>query len=248
MQELKNSVILITRPAHQAKKLQEKIECLGGEVVLFPTIEITSHRNSRALRNSVEKICDYSGAIFASANAVEAVGDLWSSLNITIPAIAIGSGTANALGQYGISVAHIPDEFSSAGLLRLPTLNQIAGQKIAIFCGENPKPLLKETLIQRGALVTEILCYRRSLPLITQKEPLSEATRESITCIISLSCESLLNLFAIFGPEDWFLNKTLIVATSEMLECASEHGWKNRIIVAKNPSDEAIVESLLGVQ
>jgi hydroxymethylbilane synthase len=246
----KNSVVLITRPLHQAKSLQEKIESLGLETVLFPTVEIVSYRDSEHLKKAIEKIKGYSFAIFSSANAVEAVGEYWHLLKIDLPVIAIGTGTAKALSKFQIPVAGIPLEFSSLGILKMPELQAIKNKKIAIFCGENPRPELRAGLLERGAVPTEIYCYRRERPKPDTKNKISESTWAAIGVIISTSRESLQNLHALFSSDDLegLYNKTLVVISQDMEKCARELGFKGEIYLAKNPSDEAIVEALRGVQ
>ncbi len=243
-------VALITRPKHQARKLCEKIEDLGGKTFLFPTVEIISYRGSVELKKAVEKIADYSWALFTSANAVDAAGELWNQYKISVPVIAIGTGTANALASYRIPVAFVPAEFSSAGILKLSELQELENKKIAIFCGENAKPELKSGLSERGALITEVHCYRRERPSLSRETQIPEATRQAITVIVSTSRESLLNLHALFSPNDleWLLDKPIIVISPEMLQFSRELGWRQGIYVAKNPSDEAIVEALSNVQ
>lgn len=242
----KNRLVLITRPVHQAKFLQEKIEALGVNTILFPSIEIVSYQGSERLRKAIEKIKDYSVAIFSSANAVEAIGEYWHSLKIALPVIAIGPGTAKTLGKFNIPVAGIPSEFSSSGILKMPELEAIENQKIAIFCGENPRPQLKEGLQNRGGLVSEIYCYRREKPKSNVKNKIPESTWAAIDVIISTSQESLQNLHGLFAAEELanLLDKSLVVISQDMENYARELGFKGEIYLAKNASDEAIVEAL----
>lgn len=245
---LKGLTVLITRPRHQAAKLEELIRQHGGKPLLFPTIEIEPPPDPVGLQNLIEQIDIYDIAIFLSANAIPTL-KLSSQRSPVI--IAIGTGTATALQQMGIQTKFIPNEFTSEGLLSLPIFQKIKDSKIVIFCGENPRPLLKETLKERGASVTEAICYRRRKPTVNIKEVLNQF-KGSVDIIVSTSYESLLNLYDIFGKEaavpadlEWLKSTPLLVISAKMVKLANDYNLTKSVILASNPTDQAIIECLL---
>jgi len=213
--------LLVTRPKHQAQPLCKLIEDNGGNAIVFPTIEI------KPLRTDVD-ISNDDIAIFVSANAVCLNA---APPNLTI--VAIGPGTAKELEKNNCRVDFIPDQYNSEGLLVLPILNDVNGKSIVIFCGENSRSLLKDTLQERGAHVKSAICYRRECPA-------THANPGPIDCIISTSQESLTNLVRLL-PEA--IHKPLLVISPAMRGLASQLGF-SEVLMASNASDQAILSKL----
>ena len=237
---------LMTRPAHQAKGLQSLIENLGGCTTLFPTIEICTTQN-KTLLDSIRKLNEYDTAIFVSANAVLHSIPLRPNPKPNITTIAIGPGTANALKQFDIPVDYLPEQFNSEGLLELMCLQNIKGKQIIIFCGENSRPLLSETLTRRGAHVTHAICYCRKKPNINIDKQLPILKTSGINFIISSSKESLQNLYGILGNKGqaWLQSIPVLVINQEMVELIRKYQLHQPDILSANATDHAIVDTLL---
>ena len=240
---LSGSMVLVTRPPHQANTLRQLIEKKGAEVILFPTIIIKPPHNQSSLQRSIDQLDQYDIAIFVSANAVNVATKGWSNKTLSLKTIAIGTGSANALQNNNIPVDFIPKKFNSEGVLALPLLNEIKNKSIVIFCGENPRPLLKEQLQTRGAHVDQAICYRRECPASNTVE-LQQLTSQSFDSIISTSQESLRNLVKLFTG-DWIYQQRLLVISPSMAELAHELGFTQQAVIAENATDQAIVEALL---
>ncbi len=243
---LKGQTILITRPLHQAGALIGKIHQLGGETLLFPTIEILPAKDNAHLLSSLHQLSGYHFIIFTSANAVRYALPLWPKQELEREIISIGPGTAHELKRYAIRNILVPESHNSEGLLALKYLQKIDHQKIAIFGGENPRPLLKEVLTERGALVEQIDCYRRQLPMINSEEKFHELKSGGINLIVSNSLESLINLKLLLGKSahDWLQQTPLLVINPAMVKEAEKWGVK-KIRMAHGASDDAIYSELL---
>ncbi len=233
-QSLNNLIILNTRPTHQADGLNQLLTTLGGKIISYPTIEIIPTDNITTQWDHFDI------AIFVSANAVHFSIKKQGFSNISV--IAIGPGTANALKQYGISNSIIPEQYNSEGILSLKKLENIDGKSIIIFCGENTRPLLKETLKGRGAKVTLAECYRRRCPKINEQDK-QALLKQTINIIISTSKESLNNLCAMIGNDKSLLKIPLLVISPSMKTLAENQGWQT-IICAPNASDQAVLDTL----
>src|SRR5205823_2364089 len=94
-----------------------------------------------------------------------------------------------------------PEEhWNSEGLLALPEFQNIQGKKIALIRGENGRELLADTLQQRGATVTHIVTYRRTLPDL-DPAPYKQLLREAkIDIIVTTSKEGVQHLYELMGP------------------------------------------------
>ena len=139
----------------------------------------------------------------------------------------------------------MPQSHHSEGILALPVLQNIDGVKIAIFCGENTRPLLKNALIERKAIVDEVICYRRRCPDVNVAQTLMDWQNDGVNLIISTSQESLENLWRLFGNMggEWLLHTPLLVISPAMATRAEQFGFRS-IIVASGASDEAICTAL----
>ena len=104
--------------------------------------------------------------IVVSANAAKNAVPHWPISTKPPIIFAIGPTTAMTIENLNYAVDFIAEPHDSEGLLSLPALekNQIKNKKIIIFCGYQPKPLLKEILEQRGASVQLAFCYERICP------------------------------------------------------------------------------------
>lgn len=235
--------ILITRPQHQSKALNELILAAGGKTIVFPTIEIEVLTQQPKLQQLSKKINDYDIAIFVSANAVDhAIPLSLEEKSLTI--IAIGPGTATALKKHNVTVDAVPTHYSSEGLLTLPQLANIQQKKIIIFCGENSRPFLRETLRQKGAQVDEAICYRRRRPQ-TDPQQLQWLMTQAIDHIVVTSLDSLENLFVLFQAyHTRLLQIPLLVISPAMAMQAAQLGFQH-VNVALSAADDAVVQALI---
>lgn len=238
---LAEKTILVTRPKHQVDQLCRNIQAMGAKTIAYPCLEISAI-------TITEQIDDYHFLIFVSANAVNASMELFPHQPFNTSIIAIGPGTARALQTRGFEVNYVPPVHDSEGLLALPCLKDVKQKKIAIFCGENSKPLLKDSLLRRGALVEKIVCYRRSCPNVELTEAIRTVQHwqsHQIALVIFTSSESLANFWKIFAKVDpeWLRSVPLLVISSTMVSQAQQLNFKT-IFSAKGASDEAICEAL----
>lgn len=246
---LNNLCVLVTRPSHQAHALSKAIENLGGRVILFPTLEIKSVEEPMLWidrLSALKQEADF--FIFVSSNAVSPV--LSYLKGNKVPILAVGPATEATLIQSGLRVQNIPrSEFNSEGLLALSELSSdIINKKVVIFSGEQTNPLLSETLKQRGAQVFELEVYRRICPEMDTL-PYLELWQKNVDIVISTSYESLKNWSTLLQESGRlvFEKKPLIVINSSMQEMALKLKLGDPILLARNATDKAILESLFEI-
>jgi uroporphyrinogen-III synthase len=159
--------VLNTRPAAQAAALSAALRAQGWRVDELPLLTITPRSLTAAERRLLLELDRYSAVFFVSANAVRlglaAVADYWPQWPHCLPAYVVGAGSASALRDTAITV-HQPVRANSEGLLALPDLQAVSGQRFLIFRGEGGRELLLDTLRARGARVDLLILYRRELP------------------------------------------------------------------------------------
>jgi uroporphyrinogen-III synthase len=243
--------IVVTRPVHQADRLCQMIEDRGGNPIRFPALQILPPQDTRAALALIERLDDYEIAIFVSANAVRG-GLALIRERRELPAhlclIAIGRGTARELDRWGSTAWLAPENaFGSGALLEMPKLQTVAGRRIAIFSGEGGSELLGRVLRERGAHVTYAEVYRCGKPRLSADVLLRHWERHEIQAVVVTSKASLRNLFAMVGErgQQWLCRTPLIVVSTPARELARELGFVQTAVLAKEASDEGIVEALL---
>lgn len=235
--------ILNTRPQEQAKPLSQAIQAADGISIELPTLSIQPTDDWLHLLPDLKTVYK---AIFISANAVKHCLMQLKQSHIhwppTIEVIAIGQGSAKLLKQLNIPVHTIPPLPDSEHLLALPTLQQPQAQKILLFKGKGGRPLIEESLVQRGAHLITLSVYQRTLPKINT-EFIKSIWRNNLVDIILLTSEqSMHHLFQLF-PEDahyWLRNKTCLVISERLAQSAFTRGIKH--IIRSHP--EGIMNTL----
>ncbi len=106
---LQHITALVTRPIQQASHLAQQIIALGGDAILFPTLEIADIADKTHLINVCAKLAQFQIAIFVSANAVEKTMPYWPKKISTTKIVAIGAATAAALLSFNIDVELMPE-------------------------------------------------------------------------------------------------------------------------------------------
>lgn len=222
--------ILNTRPQHQANTLTDQLKKMGHHVIELPLFSIETIFFSAATDHS-------DMMIFVSANAVSAYFEQSKWVAKTV--IAIGPATKAALEKEAISWAICPEHYASEGLLAMPCLQEIHNKSIKIICGERSKPLLKQELQARGAIVENVVCYRRN-PIEYAITVLLPAL-SSVTDIVITSGESFEALLDLFKTHTtWLLEKNIYVINDALRIGAERLGFRS-VIQAENATNEAIM-------
>lgn len=155
---------LVTRPKGAGEALAERLSSLGASAVAFPTIRIEPLQDFARLDAALGNLDSYDWLVFTSANGVEAAFERLSCLGLPGPepgrprVAAIGPATAGALTERGVSPERTPERFIAESLA--DSLGPVAGQRILLPRAEAARPILREMLAERGALVDEIAIYR----------------------------------------------------------------------------------------
>ena len=247
--ELSGRRVLVTRPAHQAEGLCQRILAHGGQPLCLPTLAIIDLASSPAVQQALGQLGQYQLLIFVSPNAVHCglnVLDAAGGLPPQVLLATVGEGSARTLRErLGRGPDLVPrDSFDSEGLLALPALQQVAGQRILILRGEDGRNLLAETLRQRGAQVDYLAVYRRECPPL----PSSLDDWPQNTDIITVtSGEGLRNLYQMTpdAQRSAMLARPMVVVSSRTAALAAELGFVQPAWLAHPASDDAIVASLI---
>jgi uroporphyrinogen-III synthase len=241
--------VLVTRPAHQASRFQQLLAAEGVQALLFPVVEVRQPDDLGMVAAQLVRLPSYDTALFISANAVT-FGLKWLDTpqqhvlqHMTLGAI--GKKTASALQQHGFTVQWVPATgFTSEDFLAMPQTQQLIGRRILIFRGEGGRELLADTLRQRGATVDQVDVYQRVCPKIDANHLKQHHEQRQLDIIAVTSSEGILNLLAMLDNPDWIKTVPLLVGSQRMLETARQAGFSGTLVLADNPSDEAMLQAL----
>jgi len=239
--------VLVTRAAHQSAPLCELIRNHGGRPITFPALEIVSPENPSAAQSQLAQLDGFDIAVFISSNAVShGLAMLEDDAALTrLKIAAVGRSTAQALEQAGLTVDITPaDKFDSEALLETPELHRVKDLRIIIFRGNGGRPLLGDTLQQRGAEVTYVEVYQRACPTADPIRLLA-VWPASVQIVTATSIDILNNLTALLGAEGMQKLRTtpLLVVSERMRQKAIELGCQS-IILAQRADDQSLLEAL----
>tara|TARA_B100000989_G_scaffold299030_1_gene292220 strand:+ start:21433 stop:22191 length:759 start_codon:yes stop_codon:yes gene_type:complete len=246
MTKLNGMTILITRPEGQSASLIERLQKQGATPISFPTMTIETVPTEPTHYQQQP----YDWIVFTSANAVrQCFSQLtdYAAFLSEASLVAVGPATANALRDYTSAPVIIPEvEYSSAGLLALPEFADLTGQQCLVVTGVGGKGLLAEVLPKRGASLTQLICYRRLCPTVAPTALLEYWQQHGIDVIVTTSSEGLANLYTILGDtgKELLENTSLLVISKAMVAKAKQLGYKRCPIVAKNASDDCVIDTL----
>lgn len=166
--------IVITRPNGQADELltlvSGLVSDLGCDVRHHPLIDIHlfDDDGSPAANAARQKILDidrYDAVIAISRNAAECgltwLDDYWPQYPVGMRWYGVGPTTVEVMREAGLDTQMPEHRFDSEGVLELPSLQQIQGEKILIWRGVGGRETLASVLRERGAQVDYAELYER---------------------------------------------------------------------------------------
>lgn len=242
--------VLVTRPTAQAGALGERLLQAGFRPVYAPLLEIRPFDEpDPAQRQLLLDLCNFDHVIFVSQNAIrygmDWIEDFWPQLPTGIHWYAVGTASAAQLEAYGIAVLLPESSMNSEGLLELPTLARVHGERVLIVKGVGGREHLKDALELRGARVSELAVYRRACPAYLEGELAGHILGEGVEFILLSSGEGLDNMLSLLGGEalDSVRRRILVVPGERVAGLARKAGFDN-VIQADNATDEAMLAAL----
>ena len=216
--------VLLTRPLESGSRLANRLATAGIPVVTRPLLALSPLPLTAATRTMVLDLDQYDHVIFVSQYAAEmgaaALEQYWPQWPM-IRFYAVGPRTADVLASFGV-MAQAPDLASSEGLLALPGLTDVSGQKVLIVRGTTGREYLADTLRERGATVTYLPVYERTA--ISAPDLGAEITEHGVTVAVVTSLEILGALVAALTPGE-VAKLTVICASARIAAVAETEGF-----------------------
>jgi uroporphyrinogen-III synthase/uroporphyrinogen III methyltransferase/synthase len=224
---------LVTRAAHQAGKLSERLRALGAEPVEVPVLEIQPPAGYDAIDLALRRLDSYDWLILTSANTVRAFAERAAELGVplapqgALKVAAIGEATADAARKQGLPVTLIPGAYVAEAMVET-LAKQAVGQKFLLARAEVARDVIVDALRGIGAKVDVVDAYRNVMPEAAPKL-LHEALKERIDAATFTSSSSVTHLAeaarvaAIAFP---FANVAAISIGPITSQTLREYGWK----------------------
>jgi uroporphyrinogen III methyltransferase/synthase len=159
--------VLVTRPREQADELIDLLTTLGADPVVAPMIRIEPPEDPGPLLRAADNPREFDCIVFASINAVEAFMNALLDGSRDLRALAgpllcaVGSGTAERLGRYGIRPDLVPQEFRSEALVTaLLARGSMHDVRVLLPRSDIGREVVADQLREAGAVVTEVVAYR----------------------------------------------------------------------------------------
>jgi len=239
--------VLVTRSAHQAEGFCALLDQEGFEAIPFPTLCIQG-LSQTTLEEQLEPLASAEIVLFTSANAVHYAnrdGQLSHRISGKACVLAVGPATTAALAACTIPAQHPKHDHSSAGLLTMEALQQVARKQVVLVRGAGGLNTLPAALLSANAHLSIAEVYHRQIPDTILSLKAQFHTR--LPRIISTtSNESLSNLVTLCTREERdCLSRTPLIVNSKRGEAlAKTLGFSNDILLASPVGDHGQVCTL----
>lgn len=202
--------IVVTRTRQQASSLSAQLRTLGAEVLEAPTIELAPPEDPSEIRRieaAVRQIGSYDWLVLTSVNGVEAMVDRMRALGMDARALggvkiaAIGSATAERLGEYFLVPEVIPEQFVAEALAATLARFDMQGKRVLMLRADIARPALREALTQCGAKCDDLPIYRTVRPTALPEEVREHLEAGAADWITFTSSSTFTNFVELFGAE-----------------------------------------------
>jgi uroporphyrinogen-III synthase len=234
--------VVITRPVGAGAGLARRIGRLGFEPVILPPVSLGLPGDAPQTRARLaSRLAEADAVIAVSAAAVRFARRLSPTLKppAATRGYGVGAASARALRALLDGTIEWPARRDSEGLLALPSLARVRGQRIVILAAPGGRGLIADTLRQRGANVEVLHVYRRRPARWSSlhRERLAGLRRP---LVLLTSAESLATLLALAGEGRTRLLAGRAVVSSARLEAAARAAGFAAVIRAAGPDDDAL--------
>ena len=159
---LKGKRVVVTRPADRIGALAGQLRRLGADVTEYPCIRTVPRDPSPQLDQAIENLSRYRWLVFTSPAGPGIFFDRLRSAGKDARALAglklaaIGSKTASALEQYGITADLVPEVYDSQHLAA--AMAQVEGT-VLLCRASRGSSALPEIFVKNGIPFADIPCY-----------------------------------------------------------------------------------------
>jgi uroporphyrinogen-III synthase len=198
------ATLLVTRPAPQAAELVGLLRDRGLRAIAVPTVAIDRSSAAADLDRMLTTLEGADWLILTSANGAEALAARIAISGRSIPAgtrvAAVGPATADALRAAGIHVDHVPADYLTVEIAS--GLGDVGGRRVVLARADAATPELRQALLERSALVEEVVAYRTIEGPASSRDPLRAALHADVDGITFTSSSTVRGLLRLASAVD----------------------------------------------
>lgn len=242
--------VVLTRAPEQATELARRLQRMGAEVLLMPTVQFAPPENSSAVDAAIEQLDQFDWILLTSMNVVRffiwrmQYKDGFSALRNTKVG-AVGPGTAILSQSEGLDVDYVAKKGTGESLVK-ELAESMRGCRILLPRSDRADDRLPTLLREAGADVTEVIAYRTIKPETLDPEVLGRLRRAEVDAIVFASPSAFHHLCDAIPAEE-------VAKLSERVEFATigpttakalESAGVRVAIQAKEASAESLAEAI----
>lgn len=207
--------VLVTRATDQASRLSRLLREYGAEPIELPAIQIVPPEDFSELDAAVERLDRYDWVIFTSVNGVDRFFDRVAALEKDARAFgrsriaAIGTATADRLGEHGLRADFMPERFVAEEVMSGLVECGIAGKHVLLPRAELARDVLPAGLRDAGANVDVVVAYR-TLPAEPAPDALRRVEAGEVDIVTFASSSTVRNLVSLLGGRTDLLERSFI--------------------------------------
>jgi uroporphyrinogen III methyltransferase/synthase len=245
--------VLVTRTRQQASELSRALAAQGAEAIELPSLEIVPKADPAEVAGAIDALrtSAYGWCIFTSANAVELFSAHLREAGLDARAFgrtliaAIGPGTADALGRFGLRADVVPERFVAEGLADALRTRVMRDERVLLPRAAGAREVLVDELTQQGAAVDELVLYEAAVPHAPAAETLQRLRAGEVDIATFASSSSVRNLIEMLDGDVSPLRSVLIAAIGPVTAQAVRDAGLEPAVVAETFTIDGLVEALV---
>ena len=198
------TTLLVTRPAPQAAELVSLLAERGIDAISVPTVEIAPAPPGGALDDAIRSLDGAAWLVITSVNGAAALLERLVALGRSVPKgvrlAAVGPATAGALRSGGLHVDHVPSRYRTVAIAE--GLGEVAGKRVVLARADAATRDLRDALLERGALVEEVVAYRTVEGPAGSRDSIHAALAQPLDGVTFTSGSTVRGLHALLSPPE----------------------------------------------
>ncbi|MCO5161665.1 MAG: uroporphyrinogen-III synthase [Mesorhizobium sp.] len=232
--------VLVTRPEPGASATALALLSAGFEPVVMPLTEI------RPLPVTEIALPAFDAVALTSANAIRHVPKWLRAAILTVPLHAVGAATAQAAREAEFeNVVAGPGD--AAGLAAAMGKALAPGSAVLYLCGRVRKPEFEQELRGRGIEVIPIETYDTVPTAIADGSLPRPDTNPFFVFVYSAEAAKALAELATRTAGARLFESARLIAVSRRAAAPAEAIFAGRVVVARGPTEAAMIEALSGL-
>lgn len=240
--------VVVTRAAHQARRLLDLFAARGARCESLPLLEIAEPVDPRPLERAASELALYDWIVFTSANAASALLDrTGGALPPRLQVGVIGRATAQRLHELGIEPDLIAGERTAEGLARDLAPHVRRRRRVLVPQAEDARRALEDLLTKAGAEVVRVDAYRKRIPAQARDHARRLFASQPWGWVTFTSPSTVRHLMALL-EERWSEGSRTLLAASigPVTSAALLSRGVEPAAEAASPSDQDLVEAVAG--